>query len=241
MGHQHTFSSGTMSNATPHFTPSSLHNGGSNSQQLSEHYHPNYQHQMQLVNESRQAQTSPHHHCKKDGGVRLNRIADQSVAEEEVEEGKEERNRVTNIKPARRQDWDALDCSGQGMRSLSPALFNNFGTFLKQLYLDHNRLTILDSRIGQLRALEHLDISGNLIRRIPEEIGMLVNLKVLLAYDNPIDDLPQETGHLFRLETLGIEGTPIVERMREELAEHGTKAMVKHLREQIRGKRFEAM
>lgn len=190
---------------------------------------------MQLYSESRQAQSSPHHHCKKDGVVRLNRTADQSNTEESADESKEERNRVTNLKPLRRQDWDALDCSGQGMKSLSPALFINF-SFLRQLYLDHNRLSFLDPTIGRLRCLEHLDVSSNEIVAIPEEIGMLVNLKMLLVYDNHLSVLPREIGHLYKLEVLGIEGNPLEDELRGHLAANGTKALITQIREDTTGK-----
>ena len=237
MGHQHTFSSGTMSNATPQFTSSNLHNGGSNHNHISHEHHPNYQQQVQLIIESRNAFASPHHHCKKDGGVSSKpKTVDLPATEEEEGQNKEERNRVTSLQPARRQDWDAVDLSGQGTRALSPALFKDYGSFLKQLYIDHNQLKTLDPLIGQLRSLEILDISSNMLTWLPEEIGMLVNLKSLLLYDNQLQDLPREIGYLFALEILGIEGNPMLEHQTDDLAEHGTKALITQFRESINGK-----
>lgn len=166
---------------------------------------------------------------------RLNKAADQSASEERQDEGREERNRASTIEDTRRQDWDALDCSGQGMKSLSPALFVHY-MFLKRLYLDHNRLSHLDPMIGQLRCLDHLDVSENMIIGLPEEIGMLVNLKTLLAFDNDIHELPNEVGHLFKLETLGIEGNPIDEGIKDHLMQNGTKSLVTHMRENTPGK-----
>lgn len=156
--------------------------------------------------------------------------------EEEEHQESEERNRATNLQTVKRQDWDALDLSGQGTRALSFALFKDYGSFLKQLYIDHNQIKTLDHRIGQLRNLEVLDISGNAITWLPEEIGMLVNLKTLLLYDNQLQDLPREIGHLFALETLGIEGNPMLEHQIDDLAEHGTKALITQFRESINGK-----
>lgn len=237
MNHQHTFSSGTMSNATPHFASSNLHNGGSNHNHISHEHHPNYQKQVQLILESRNAYASPHHHCKKDGGVSSKpRAMDLPAVDTEEESENEERNRATSLVPARRQDWDALDLSGQGTRALSPALFRDYGAFLKKLYIDHNQLKTLDPRIGQLRSLETLDISSNALTWLPEEIGMLVNLKSLLLYDNQLQDLPREIGHLFALETLGIEGNAMLEQQTDDLAEHGTKALITQFRESINGK-----
>ena len=236
MGHQHTFSSGTMSNATPHFTPSNLHNGNSNNNHISHEHHPNYQQQVQLIIESRNAYASPHHHCKKDGQVSSKpKTVDPPATDDESGEDGEERNRAMIHKLARRQDWDALDCSGQGMRALSAPLFVSYAPFLKKLYLDHNQLKLLDPRIGQLRQLEVLDVSTNLINWIPEEIGMLVNLTSLRLYDNQLQELPREIGYLFKLEILGIEGNPMLEHQIEDVAELGTKAVITQFRESING------
>lgn len=223
-----------MSNATPQFTPSNLHNGNSHNDQvgLNDNFIPNqhWQRQMQLAAESRQAHTAPHHHCKKDGVIsRVNKAVDQSPTEEKPEEREEERNRARAVGEVSRQDWNALDCSGQGMRALSTYIFAY--SFLNKLYLDHNRLTRLDPIIGQLRRLTHLDISNNQIMELPEEIGMLVNLKEFLVFDNNLQTLPYELGHLFRLEILGIDGNPLDEDMREHIVHHGTKSLVAHLRE----------
>lgn len=136
----------------------------------------------------------------------------------------------------RRQDWDAMDLSGQGLRALSPSLFSDY-MFLGKLYIDNNRLTHLHPAIGQLRNLTHLDASNNDLHDIPEEIGMLVNLKYLLLFDNNITLLPYEVGHLFKLEVLGIEGNPLDERLKEEIVQNGTKALVTTLRENNTGEK----
>lgn len=165
----------------------------------------------------------------------MSKVPETSSTEDTSDEVREEQNRLVDPKLARRQDWDAIDCSGQGMKSISPALYLNF-SFLKELYLDHNRLQFLDPMIGQLRCLEKLDVSGNLILNIPEEIGMLVDLQHFLAYDNNITDLPREIGHLHRLEVLGLEGNPLDDDIRERLATHGTKALITDIREGMTGK-----
>lgn len=185
---------------------------------------------MQLAAESRQAQSAPHHHCKKEGVIsRVSKAVEQTPTEETAEEGEEERNRATTVGEISRQDWDALDCSGQGMRAISTSIFAY--KFLKKLYLDHNRLSRLDPIVGHLRNLTHLDISNNQIMELPEEIGMLVNLKELLVFDNNLQTLPYEVGYLFKLETLGIDGNPLDEDLKEHIVHHGTKSLVTHLRE----------
>ena len=237
IGHQHTFSASTISNVTPHFTSSALHNGNTASSQpgIDETVPEHWQHQLQLVTESRQAATTPHHHCRKDGVSKVSKGVESSSAAESPGEGEEERNRVTTIGEIRRQDWDAMDLSGQGLRALSPSLFSDY-IFLGKLYIDHNKLTHLHPAIGQLRNLSHLDASSNELMEIPEEIGMLVNLKMLLLFDNNLSVLPFGLGHLYKLETLGIDGNPLDEALKEEMIQNGTKALVTQLRENTAGK-----
>ena len=152
-----------------------------------------------------------------------------------TEEEDVERNRTTTKGEVRRQDWDAMDLSGQGLRALSPSLFMHY-MFLGKLFIDNNKLTRLHSAVGQLRHLSHLDASNNQLMEIPAEIGMLVNLTSLLLFDNNIRLLPFEIGYLYKLETLGIEGNPLEEGLKEEIVQNGTKALVTHLRENMAGK-----
>ena len=226
-------------NTTPHFQSSTLHNGNSNNNQsgMSEPVTEHWQHQLQLVAESRQAISTPHHHCKKDGVSRMNKGGDQASLDESPGEGDEERNRAMTNGEIRRQDWDAMDLSGQGIRALSPSLFSDY-IFLGKLYIDNNRLTHLHSAIGYLRNLTHLDASNNEIMEIPQEIGMLVNLKSLLVFDNHLSLLPFEIGHLYKLETLGIEGNPLDQQLKDEIVHNGTKALVTRLRENTEGMKF---
>ncbi len=237
MGHQHTFSSGTMSNSTPHFTPSNLHNGNANGSQVgaNDNLSPHWQYQLQLYEHSK---GHPAHYHARDSGATstLPRTSDEAAKEVPADEGKVERNRAMVLGQVRRQDWDALDCSGQGLKALSRPLFSHF-TFLKKLYLDHNRLLSLNPMIGQLRNLTHLDISDNQISHLPEEIGMLVNLKDLLMFDNNIRILVQEIGQLFKLEFLGVEGNPLQDPYVSILAQHGTRALITQLRETAEGKK----
>ena len=146
-----------------------------------------------------------------------------------------ERNRTTSKGEVRRQDWDAMDLSGQGLRALSPSLFMHY-MFLGKLFIDNNKLTRLHPAVGHLRHLTHLDASNNQLMEIPAEIGMLVNLKSMLLFDNNIRLLPFEIGYLYKLETLGIEGNPLDEGLKEEIVQNGTKALVTHLRENMAGK-----
>ncbi|KAL8948128.1 MAG: hypothetical protein Q9222_005652 [Ikaeria aurantiellina] len=222
-----------MSNVTPHFTPSSLHSGTpSNSQPgLGEHVNEHWQQQLQLAADARAASSTPHHHCRKEGVSRVSKGPSESSSENSPGAGNhEERNRATRNGVIRRQDWDAMDLSGQGLRALSPSLFCDY-IFLGKLYIDNNRLTRLHPSLGQLRSLTHLDASNNQLVEIPEEIGMLVNLKNLLLFDNNIRSLPNEIGYLYQLEMLGVDGNPLDEDLKEEIVRRGSKALVTHLRE----------
>lgn len=164
----------------------------------------------------------------------MNKGAEPTTSAESPAEGEEERNRVMTNGEIHRQDWDAMDLSGQGLRALSPSLFSDYA-FLRRLYIDNNRLTHLHPAIGLLRNLTHLDASNNELQEIPEEIGMLVNLKSLLLFDNNISQLPYEVGHLYKLEVLGIDGNPLDERLKEEIVQNGTKALVTTVRENYTG------
>ena len=192
---------------------------------------PLWQRQLQLAAESRQAQAQPNHHAKKDGMVSLkSKVVDRIPAEEVMEDGDDDRGRAFANSENARQDWNALDLSGQGLRALSRSLF--MYDFLTKLFLDDNRLPVLDPIIGHLRRLTHLDVSHNDIRDLPEEIGMLVNLKELLAFDNRLETLPKEIGNLFKLETLGIEGNPkLDDELRERVMRDGTKGLITYIRE----------
>ncbi|MDA4133923.1 MAG: leucine-rich repeat domain-containing protein [Thaumarchaeota archaeon] len=137
-------------------------------------------------------------------------------------------------KTTKRQDWHNLDMSGQGLRSLSPALFSYI--FLQELFIASNKLTFLPSSIGQLRQLRQLEASNNQIKELPPEIGMCSCLKNLLLFDNNIETLPFEVGSLYMLEVLGIEGNPLNQTLKQEIIERGTKSLVNLLREQAPGK-----
>jgi CCR4-NOT transcription complex subunit 6 len=146
----------------------------------------------------------------------------------------DERRRPWSVeKSNKRQDWHNLDMSGQGLRNLSPPLFQY--KFLRELYIASNKITQLPPSIGELRQLHHLDASFNQITELPPEIGMCTYLKQLLLFDNRIRNLPFELGSLHMLEMLGIEGNPLNTDMKQEMMERGTKSLISLLREQAPG------
>jgi CCR4-NOT transcription complex subunit 6 len=132
-------------------------------------------------------------------------------------------------KSNKRQDWHNLDMSGQGLRSLSPALFCY--DFLQELYIASNNLTFLPAEIGKLRQLRLLEASFNQISELPPELGMCTSLKQLYLFDNNIRQLPTELGSLYVLEMLGIEGNPLASTFKDTIMESGTKGLISQLRE----------
>lgn len=74
-----------------------------------------------------------------------------------------------------------------------------------------------------------------MLTELPPEIGMCVYLKNLLLFDNQIRTLPHEVGSLYQLEMLGIEGNPINPGIKQEIMEHGTKALIHQLLENAPG------
>ena len=234
MGHQHTFSSSNMSNATPNFTSANLHSTTANNQPgMGEAVPEHWARQLQIAAEARQNQ-APHHHAKKEGVVSLAKPVQQS-AEDNNSDGGEERNRAMTYGNVPKQNWNTLDMSGQGLHSIAASLFDNYA-FLTRLYMDNNSLLYLSTAIGQLRSLVHLDVSQNKLMALPPEVGMLSNLREFLLFDNQVHKLPAEIGLLHRLEILGIDGNAqLDEEQRNIMIEEGTKALVTHLRETSQG------
>ncbi|KAB8208266.1 glucose-repressible alcohol dehydrogenase transcriptional effector [Aspergillus parasiticus] len=231
INHQHNFSSGALAAATPHFTPSHMQNGAHANvdEDIDESMNEHWQQQLQLAAESRQA-SSPHYYARavaqQTKGIQI-----APSQPEPQENGGDVKNGLTKVKASPRQGWYALDFGGQGLRALSTSLFSY--DFLKELYLNHNKLKAVPQTIGQLRKLEHLDLSGNDLTELPEEIGMLTSLKKLYLFDNNIRTLPYEMGYLYRLDTLGIEGNPLNDILKSQIMKEGTRALIKYLREEM--------
>jgi CCR4-NOT transcription complex subunit 6 len=234
--HQHNISSGGMSNAQPHFTPSHLQNGTPSSVHsgLNKPHTEHWQEQLRLAQNAREM-TQAHSHARIHPSVSKSIVAGTTNGMQKDAE-KEERNRpaaqpVTDTKEA--HIWTIIDFGGQNLKVITPTLFAY--TFLTKLYLNSNKLTYVHQKIGQLRNLTHLDLSLNNLQYLPPEIGMLVNLKHLLLFDNHIQDLPYELGSLYQLEVLGIEGNPIPDEQKQIIQEHGTMELIKHFRENAPG------
>ncbi|KAI1120633.1 glucose-repressible alcohol dehydrogenase transcriptional effector [Nemania abortiva] len=152
-------------------------------------------------------------------------------ASEPVDGEVEDRGRPVNFdKALDRQDWLMLDMSGQGLKNVSPPLFNEY-QFLTEVYLSSNQLTSLPPAIGQLRSLRLLDVSHNQITHLPPELGMCTPLRQLLLFNNLIRSIPYELGALHFLELLGIHGNPLDNDSKTRIMEGGTKEFINYLKE----------
>jgi CCR4-NOT transcription complex subunit 6 len=234
--HQHTISSGGITNAQPHFASSHLQNGtpGSVHSGLSKPPNEHWAEQLQLAQAAREM-TQSHSHARNHPSVNKNVVAGTTNGAQK-ESDKEERNRPMAPRADDAKDnhiWTILDFGGQNLKVITSSLFQY--TFLTKLYLNCNKLSFLPTAIGRLRNLTHLDLSLNELRFIPPEIGMLVNMKQLLLFDNHLETLPYELGSLFQLEMLGVEGNPIPEELKSIIVEHGTSELIKHFRENAQG------
>ena len=236
LGHQHTFSGGMNINSSQAYS-TTLQNGSLNDDpnEIGEPMPEHWKHQLQLAAELRQTNQTSHRHSRKGGATLASRGGAQDGPEDPLREGEQtERNRVITMDEDPRQDWDGMDMSGQGLRCLAIRLFRDY-SFLTKLFVDNNKICELPPAISSLRNLTHLQASGNQLRGLPDSIGMLSKLEQLLVFDNHIQMLPSEIGYLSKLEILGIEGNPLEDDTKEFLVQHGTSALVTHLRDSTEG------
>ncbi|WP_158711424.1 leucine-rich repeat domain-containing protein [Streptomyces xylophagus] len=94
-----------------------------------------------------------------------------------------------------------LDLSDRKLRRFPEQLYAF--TNLRVLSLaDNDAIGELGERIGELTALEELDVSGTELTGLPESVGRLRNLRVLNISGNAFTTLPEQLGDLPRLEVL---------------------------------------
>jgi len=78
------------------------------------------------------------------------------------------------------------------------------------LYLARSGLSLLPKEIGQLKALQVLNLNGNRLVSIPKEIGQLKALQVLILFNNRLVSVPKEIGQLKALQQLDLTGNLLV-------------------------------
>nr|POE78763.1 glucose-repressible alcohol dehydrogenase transcriptional effector [Quercus suber] len=232
-GHQHSISTSTLSNNTPHFTPAHLQNGTSDGAGVANKpTNDNWAEQLREYNRLKMAEHKPHFYARTTPHVsRTPGPSANNAASRDAEEHGERRRAAPVEEPEESGEWDAMDLGGHGLKCMAPTIFR-FYPDLRKIYLNHNKLQWLPTQIGQMRSLTVLDLSFNDLRHLPPEIGMLTNLRKLLLFDNHLVDLPTEMGSLYQLDMLGIEGNPLRHDYKERIMEHGTRDMIEYLREQ---------
>jgi len=223
-------STSTLTSSTPHFTPAHLQSntpvGGHTT--LNRPNTAHWEEQIKIAQQTREA-TAPHHYARNSTAVNKSLV---QQGDSRKDDGTDKNKPPLNGK-VEKQIWDALDFSGQGLKSVSSFLFRY--PFLESLYFNRNKLSWLTPQIGQLRCLTYLDLSQNHLDNLPAEIGMLIHLKTLLVVDNNLESLPFEMGYLYQLKTLGVEGNPLNEDVRNIIAEEGVQGFIAFMREQAAG------
>lgn len=96
-----------------------------------------------------------------------------------------------------------ISLKNMGLRSIPPELMK-VPVNATHLSLANNNFQTAPA-LGALKNLAHLDISSNMLERIPEtEIGALQNLKSLNLSQNDIKVIPYQVGSLAKLEVLDV-------------------------------------
>lgn len=84
-------------------------------------------------------------------------------------------------------------------------------TWLKHLFLSHNKITVLPPEIGNLVNLTKLVAFDNKLTELPSEIGNLKKLKSLGLPDNKLNSLPEEFYDMTSLENLFLSSNQLTE------------------------------
>ena len=77
-------------------------------------------------------------------------------------------------------------------------------SFIRELFLNNNRISKLPSSISELVKLEYLNLDHNQLAELPNSIGCLSGLRYLMVEDNQIAELPGSIGQLTNLKQLNL-------------------------------------
>ena len=102
---------------------------------------------------------------------------------------------------------DRYDSFGYGLTVLPPSVGDL--NALEELDLGTNRLKVLPDAIGELRSLRVLHVQRNELEALPESIGELRSLRELVIGENAVHELPQAIAGLSSLEELHANDNPI--------------------------------
>jgi internalin A len=117
------------------------------------------------------------------------------------------RDTFKGIARAARGSSTSQDLGGQNLRAVPPEIGQL--TALEHLNLASNQLTTLPPAIGQLTALQFLYLARNQLTTLPSEIGQLIALEHLNLARNQLTTLPSEIGQLIALEHLDLAGNQL--------------------------------
>ncbi|KCZ80443.1 hypothetical protein H312_02167 [Anncaliia algerae PRA339] len=136
------------------------------------------------------------------------------------------RSNIAEIPP---NTWEGLDLSNQGLRNISPEIFEH--TFIRELNLDGNQIKEIPSEISKLEYLEIISASNNKLWRLPPEICKCKNLKTLDLSDNHLSSIPLELGNLYQIEHLDLDKNPLIEPFSSVYKNRGGIGLISFCRE----------
>jgi len=129
------------------------------------------------------------------------------------------------------ESWFELDLSKMGLRILCKEIC--YYNHITSLYLNNNKLTDISGEIfSRLKSLIILDLSYNLLTRLPSTIGYLVDLEKLIFHQNKISELPIELGQLYKIKELNLEGNPLTSPP-QNILKGGYSIIIPYLRDRI--------
>jgi len=127
--------------------------------------------------------------------------------------------------------WFELDMSGIGLRTISIDL--KLYSHITGLYLSNNRLSFIPEEVFlEMKSLLILDLSSNLLQRVPLALTQLNSLEKLFLNDNRITELPVEMGRLFRLKDLKVVGNPLLAPP-QGVIQGGLEVLIAYLRDRM--------
>ncbi len=105
---------------------------------------------------------------------------------------------------AKEHFWEELNLEGNLLKYIPHKLQIKKLNLAKNIYLDKKQLF---ESLRSIHKLEHLNLSNNKWKDIPENIGTLKHLKVLNLRGNQLTSLPEEIGYLSKLQVLKVDNT----------------------------------
>lgn len=118
--------------------------------------------------------------------------------------------RVCNLLYASHQSFiDSLRKRGHSKDEELLAYYEEAERELQQDLLVPRYLQTLDARVGQLPALEELDLGYNRLSNLPDTLGRLSRLQRLILNNNQLTDVPTSLSELKHLQLLDLKENPL--------------------------------